>query len=694
MSNNDNTDNTTTIDVPLSIKLAEEGIIESFKIYKIKGSLEIIFNHKVDRNTAYVSDLRKKDIDTICKKVDIRCKELGFDNNRRLLLKNNISNNWKLFAGLNNNNTSQQQIQQQKQQNESVSSAYDLYDRTKESENQNISFEDWSTKLLEKRKLLNEKVIEYFPSLQLLLDFELSIKTILNIEDITLPFMGIVFAVPSSLKTAFFKFLRNLWYSYYTDKFTARSFVSHSANVPEEELVNVDMLPQIKDKILLTPEFAALFAGKDDDIREQFGIITRVLDGEGLETNSGVHGKRGYHGKYMFTWLGAAVDIPYSVYKFLSTIGFKIYFLRLPRTEVSEDDLYDQLTSKKNFAEKMEEVEKLMMDYLLWFEICPISIGENRRAKIEWNSDKDDKEIIKIINRLALLLSHLRGHVIVYESNEHPEYLPIDNNKNSSSHSSGFSNRLPIIEHPSRANQQLYNLARGHALSYGRNFITKDDIQLIIKVVLSTSLIERVLILDLLIANKGTLTTSQITQSLRISPNTAKRTMTEFKGLELVTMDKVGGDSSNSEYKITLNPKFNWFLTDEFKQLRERFEPTDYQNELKERKSAVSKNTPVQVEKNKNNFNENENGSETRSDMSGSSDSNPELQQETEENKIKNNDSHRGENTDSKTEGEESDSTTDKLVKVSSKGPPIPMTNEQHDSFFGNNNKKEGDSSN
>lgn len=40
---------------------------------------------------------------------------------------------------------------------------------------------------------------------------------------------------------------------------------------------------------------------------------------------------------------------------------------------------------------------------------------------------------------------------------------------------------------------------------------------------------------------------------------------------------------------------------------------------------------------------------------------------------------------------EESDSTDKLLVKVSSKGPPIPMTNEEHDSFFGN---KEGDSSN
>ena len=276
--------------------------------------------------------------------------------------------------------------------------------------------------------------------------------------------MGIVFAVPSSLKTAFFKFLRNLKYSYYSDKFTARAFVSHSATVAKEKLPEIDMLPQIKDKILLTPELSALFTGKDDDVREQFGIITRLLDGEGLETNSGVHGKRGYYGKYMFTWLGAAVDIPHSVYKFLSTIGFKIYFLRLPRYEVTEDELFDQLNSKKKFRDKMEEIEKLMMDYLTWFEICPISILQNemRMAKIEWDDDRDDKEIVKIIARLALLLAHIRGHVDVYKSTDRDDIIiPVDNiNNNTTTYSEGFIHRLPTIENPSRAAQQLIQFSQ------------------------------------------------------------------------------------------------------------------------------------------------------------------------------------------------------------------------------------------
>ena len=66
----------------------------------------------------------------------------------------------------------------------------------------------------------------------------------------------------------------------------------------------------------------------------------------------------------------------------------------------------------------MEEIEKLMMDYLTWFEICPNSILQNEigMAKIQWDDDRDDKEIVKIIGRLVLFFTHIRGHVDVYRS--------------------------------------------------------------------------------------------------------------------------------------------------------------------------------------------------------------------------------------------------------------------------------------
>jgi hypothetical protein len=67
----------------------------------------------------------------------------------------------------------------------------------------------------------------------------------------------------------------------------------------------------------------------------------------------------------------------------------------------------------------------------------------------------------------------------------------------------------------------------------GRNFITNEDMPMVIKVVLSTAPIERVAIFDLLLAMSGTLTTSDITTGLNTTKLTALRTMTELKALRL-----------------------------------------------------------------------------------------------------------------------------------------------------------------
>ena len=86
------------------------------------------------------------------------------------------------------------------------------------------------------------------------------------------------------------------------------------------------------------------------------------------------------------------------------------------------------------------------------------------------------------ILRLADLLAPLRGVAQTWETR--------------GTQGSDYSYTIPIVEHTSRAETQLYNLARGHALSNGRNFVTLDDISIVIKVVLSTGPVERVSVLD------------------------------------------------------------------------------------------------------------------------------------------------------------------------------------------------------
>jgi hypothetical protein len=143
---------------------------------------------------------------------------------------------------------------------------------------------------------------------------------------------------------------------------------------------------------------------------------------------------------------------------------------------------------------------------------------------------------------------------------------------------------VSLPENPKRANRILNNLANGHALLTGRNYVTLEDIPVVIKTALSTGPIDRVKLLSLLIAHKGELTTPLIVQSLNTSKYVARKTMTEFKAIGLVDMEIVRLDDNNQDTQynnrvvaqITMKEKFNWLLDEKFEQLREGFEPQDY----------------------------------------------------------------------------------------------------------------------
>lgn len=64
-----------------------------------------------------------------------------------------------------------------------------------------ISLEEWEQIRMRKYQILEKTVKENLPSVWLPLEFTLSEKCILNVEDITLPFAGIVLGAPSTLKT-------------------------------------------------------------------------------------------------------------------------------------------------------------------------------------------------------------------------------------------------------------------------------------------------------------------------------------------------------------------------------------------------------------------------------------------------------------------------------------------------------------
>jgi hypothetical protein len=479
--------------------------------------------------------------------------------------------------------------------------------------NVGMSSEDWRIELVKRFETLRQVVDINIPELWPGLEFELSCMRILNIHGCTLPIIAIILGRASGGKTQVISLLRQWPYSYYTDIHSAKSWITHTTSVnKEEDLEKIDMLPRVKNRIFCTPEWAPIFTLREDDLRATLGIITRIADGQGLASNSGVYGRRAYEGIHMFSWIGAAVDVPLIVYKVLGTLGQKLYFFRLPFKDITKSNVNQELGS--DFNTKFDSIQIALFDYLKWFEIGPDLVFDDRdgevdqllvekdlrfkpgtgnqfkyhddddviweekmeRKKLEsetkvkgarllkmiWDRDRDDPQAKACIAELAILLSHLRCDVRTWKEGADIGYSP----------------SLP--EHPQRAAEILFNIAKGHALLYGRNFVIMEDLPIVVKTVLSTAEIDRVKVFSLLLANNGkSLSTSKIIQSLNISPQTARRKMTEFKAIGLVDEEYTG---SNHELSMKLVDKFNWFLGEEFNHIRDGFEPADYRKYLKE----------------------------------------------------------------------------------------------------------------
>jgi hypothetical protein len=134
--------------------------------------------------------------------------------------------------------------------NTNAGAIYDEISKDKAA-NGDITPEKWRKILLERYSNLKKIIDENLPQLWLQIELQLSVKSILNIKDCTLPMAVIVLGAPSSLKTQGIKLFRKWPTTYYTDNFSARSFVSHNTSVKKEQLQEIDLLPKLKNKMFL-----------------------------------------------------------------------------------------------------------------------------------------------------------------------------------------------------------------------------------------------------------------------------------------------------------------------------------------------------------------------------------------------------------------------------------------------------------
>ena len=267
-------------------------------------------------------------------------------------------------------------------------------------------------------------------------------------------------------------------------------------------------------------------------------------------------------------------------------MGFKLYFFRPTFKKKTVEDL-KKIAKDDQLPEKKQKLEEALLDYLKVFDAAPqteeIIVFDviSGNPKIKWDQTKDDDSVLDCISNLANLLAALRGTVNTsyLKTRKSTKLNTNDNNKNGGNDNethddTGFIQTEQIdyeiepsvTEDAARAVIQLRNLALANAISQGRNYLTKEDAQLIIRVCFSTTKIYRAKMLNLLLENNGELTTSQIVSGLDISRPHALQTMQEFDALKV---GKVSSISSyeKSERKIKLNDEFKWFLTDKFKEM-------------------------------------------------------------------------------------------------------------------------------
>lgn len=401
-------------------------------------------------------------------------------------------------------------------------------------------------KLLESLRELKETVEQDFPGMYETLVACLCVKLSMKISDNTLPIMMILLGPPATGKTTILNMIKALPDSYKSDMFTPSAFLSSYAGKSKEELEQIHLLKAIDGKMFLTPELAPTFSARDDALIENIGILTRVLDGQGLSRNTGVHGKISVDSSY-FCWLGAMVDVPKNIWPLIGRLGAKQFFLRLGKEESYNDEkvrIIKNLRGKK-YQERFDEVvEKLQKCY----QMIDVEFLNQTDGKIPWDVPRDDLKALQMLADLAQLLARLRANI------------PTDDTDRTSG--SNYAFMEPNREDAERALFSLYNIARGHAILHGRNFITVDDVPVVKSIVLSSASKERIELLKMLIKQKGQITTTEFCNLRKVTRTTALRIMKMLEILEIVDEVKVPG-TTKYNMAIRLKEEFRWLLEEE-----------------------------------------------------------------------------------------------------------------------------------
>lgn len=375
---------------------------------------------------------------------------------------------------------------------------------------------------------LETTVKQHFPSLWPQTHAFLAATATLCFHDNPLPITLIISGPGSSGKTEPLIWIMRSGcpHVFRCDNFSPASFVSHASNVKREKLEKIDLLPKIKNKMMCVKELSPIFSGKQDELKSKFAMLTTVLDGEGLVTNSGTQGTRGYQEKINFVWLGATTPPSSQVFNLMAQLGTRLFFFSTDSPLPNAFSYSEVIRGKKSNQVGKESCQLAIAEFLE----CLFSIHQLRSLSLEQITipigTADD------MGFLVEALSRLRGCISVGEgqSSDEDRYT------------------TPTIEHGWRAAQVLRALACGSAIIRGHIEVDDVDCAFIRHVVLSSMPEYRRKIFEAILQLGGTNLTAQ---DVADWAKTAKKTALH-RLKELLILGVVNGNLHDEPFRFSL----------------------------------------------------------------------------------------------------------------------------------------------
>jgi hypothetical protein len=321
-------------------------------------------------------------------------------------------------------------------------------------------------------------------------------------------------------------------YAYRSDKFSPKAFVSHATNVKRHQLDEIDMLPKLEGKVLITKELAPLFRGREEEIRDNFSMLIPILDGDGFTSDTGVHGSRGYKRKILFNWIGCTTPLPVTTHQIMSQLGTRLLFYEVPSVAPTTEELVKYALAGQDRKAEVACHDAVEQFLLSFFESNPVGTIQPDTVQITPMQ-------MQVIMRWAEFLVAARAE-LRYEKD-------------------GSNWRVIGAQPPEgcwKVANYLINLLRGHALICERDHADTSDLKIISRIATSSAPSHlRPLIRHI---GRGEITTDQAIQLCGVSRATALRYMTEMETLKLA--DKTDEDQGGGKAMkvIRLASRYAW----------------------------------------------------------------------------------------------------------------------------------------